>query len=113
MLGDPFAAVADIIVGYHKTGVIVKWFKLLFGSVFSFWISFNTVAGGCLIAKLGWPVSIGYGMVSGAAMALTSYLRSDSKLTSGVVIAVPQQTTLDATNSQGQGPEVITSAGKI
>ena len=110
MLGDPFAAVADIIVGWHKTGVVVKYFKLIFGILFSFWITFNTVAGGCLVAHLGWPVSIGYGMAAGAAMALTSYVRSDAKLTSGITIAVPTKTEEDASVTP---IEVITKAGKI
>lgn len=111
-IADPFGALAEIIVGYHQTGVISKWGKLLFGILFSFWVSFNTVAGGCLIAKLGWAVSVGSGMVTGAAMALTAYLRADLGLTRGIVIAVPQQTTLDTVNDKGQGPEVITAKVK-
>jgi hypothetical protein len=111
MLGDPFAAIADIIVGWHKTGIIVKWAKLIFGPIFSFWITFNTVAGGCLVAKLGWPVSIGYGMMSGAAFALSAYLHADSKATAGIVIAVPQQSEADLTKNTS--PEIITKAGKL
>lgn len=111
-IADPLGAIAEIVVGWHQTGIISKWGKLLFGIVFSFWIGFNTTAGGCLIAKLGWAVSIGSGMVTGAAMALTAYLRANAKLTEGIVIAIPQQTTLDAVNDKGQGPEVITAKGK-
>ena len=51
-------------------------------------------------------------MITGSAMALTAYLRANPGLTNGIVIAVPQQTTADAVNSQGQGPEVITEKGK-
>jgi hypothetical protein len=111
MLGDPFAAVANIIIGWHNTGVIVKWGKLLFGILFSFWVTFNTVAGGCLVAKLGWPVSVGYGMLSGGAMAFLSFLNQDKTLTAGIVVAVPQQTELD--ENKNMTPEVISKAGKI
>lgn len=108
-IADPFGAIADIIVGWHNTGIISKWAKLIFGILFSFWISFNTVAGGCLIAKMGWPISIGSGMVAGAAMALTAYLRANPSLTKGVVIAVPERVEEDAAKIK---PEVITMPGK-
>ncbi len=110
MLADPFSAVAQIIIGWHNTGIIVKWVKLLFGILFSFWVTFNTVAGGCLVAHLGWPVSIGYGMAAGAAMALGSYVRADAKLTAGIVIAVPTETETDASKLPN---ETITKAGKL
>lgn len=106
---DPLGAIADIIVGLHNSAVISKWAKLIFGIVFSFWISANTVTGGCLVAKLSWPVSIGYGMLTGSAMALTAYLRANPSLTKGVVIAVPEQAEEDAAKGK---PEVITMPGK-
>ena len=108
-IADPFGALADIIVGYHNSGIISKWGKLIFGILFSFWVSFNTVMGGCLIVKMGWPVSVGSGMVAGAAMALTAYMRANPSLTKGVVIAVPQQAEEDAAKNK---PEVITMPGK-
>lgn len=108
-VADPFGAIADIIVGFHNTGVISKWAKLIFGIVFSFWVTFNTVAGGCLVAKLSWPVSIGYGMLTGSAMALTAYLRANPSLTKGVVIAVPEQAEEDAAKAKAK---VITMPGK-
>lgn len=108
-IADPFGAIADIIVGFHQTGVISKWAKLIFGIVFSFWLSFNTVTGGCLVAKMSWPVSIGYGMLTGSAMALTAYLRANPSLTKGVVIAVPEQAEEDAAKAKA---EVITMPGK-
>lgn len=111
-IADPLGALATIIVGWHETSAASKWLKLVFGIVLSYLITFNTVAGGCLIAKMGWAVSVGSGMVTGAAMALTAYLRANAKLTEGIVIAIPQQTTLDSVNDKGQGPEVITAKGK-
>jgi len=106
---DPFGAIADIIVGWHQTAIISRWAKLIFGILMSFWLSANTVAGACLVAHMGWPVSIGSGMVAGSAMALTAYVRANPSLTKGVVIAVPEQAEEDAAKVK---PEVITMPGK-
>lgn len=111
-VADPLGAIADIVVGFHNSGIAGRWGKLIFGILMSFWLSFNTACGAALIAKQGWPISIGLGMITGSAMALTAYLRANPGLTKGIVIAVPQQTAADAVNSRGQGPEVITEKGK-
>lgn len=109
---DPFGALAEIILGYHKSGILQGWLKLLFGIGFSFAISFNTACGAMLVAHAGWQVSIGTGMCTAAAMAFLAFLRANQELTAGVVVAVPQRTTTDQFDSKGSGPEVITASGK-
>lgn len=109
---DPLQTLADLILGWHKAGLVQGWLKLLFGITFSFWVSFNTVAGGCLVSGLGWPISLGSGMVAGAAMSLVAFLRANPRLTSGVVVAVPQAAVQNQFNEKGSGPTVITASGK-
>jgi len=110
---DPLNAIANIFVGWHRTGKMNDaflrlhgWAKLLFGMFLSFFITFNTVAGAALMADKGWAFSIGAGMVSGAAMSAVAFFRANAKLTEGVVLAIPGNT-LDAQfNEKGKGPMV-------
>ena len=110
---DPLGAIANIFIGWHRTGKMNEallrlhaWMKLLFGMFLSFFLTFNTVAGTALMSDKGWAWSIGAGMVSGAAMALVAFLRADRKLTEGVVLAVPQATAEKQFDEAGRGPMV-------
>lgn len=107
----PWDAIATVLVGWHESGMVEGWFKLLFGTIFSFWITFNVVAGGFLASGSGWRVSIGSGMVAAAALAFASYGRASGKITAGIVVAVPQETVNDRFEKNGQGP-MITDPGK-
>lgn len=103
---DPLRALADIVVGWHAAGQLQGWLRLLFGITFSFAVTFNTVCGGALATGGDVSVSVGMGMVSGAAMAAVAFFRANKKLTEGVVVALPQKTVEDQITPDGRGPMV-------
>lgn len=109
--GDPFVALADLIVGWHKASQLQAWLKLIGGCLLSFWLTFNTVCGGALIAHVPVPVAIGYGMTVGSAMAYVAFLRANPKLVAGITVAVPTDTATDRIDPKGNGP-IITGASK-
>lgn len=108
-MGDPFAAIADIIVGWHKAGQLEGWLKLLFSVSYSFVISFCTASGASLVAGGSGKASLGYGLLSGAAMSFVSFQNASSKLTKGITVVVPQETITDRNTVNGQGPMISQS----
>ena len=103
---DPFGAIAEIIIGLKGASQIEKWTRLLFSMGMSYLLAASTATGGALIGGASVPVSMGWGLISGAAFALVAYLRMDKRVTEGTVIAVPQRTVTDSVSSDGQGPMV-------
>lgn len=101
---DPFSAVADIIVAWHKAGQLQGWLRLLFSITFSYGLGFSTACGTALVATDSWTIGIGSGFLMGAAMALVAYQAANKDITKGTVIAVPQKTVEDRFTSDGRGP---------
>ena len=102
-----FEAIARIILGWHKAGQLQGWLRLLFGIGFSFFVTFNSVAGASLAAGSTWSVGVGRGMIAAAAMALIAFFRANKELTKDIVVAVPQSTVRDQFDPKtGQGPMV-------
>lgn len=104
---DPFGAIAELIIGLKGAAQIQRWVRLLFSMSASYLLAASTAAGTALVADASVPVAVGWGLLSGSAMALVAYLRADPKSIEGTVIAVPQKTVTDATTDAGQGPTVI------
>ena len=110
-MGDPFSAIASLIVGWHRTGKMAQallrlhhWAVLLVGMGISFWLSSATVCGAALMAGKGWAFSVGAGLVTGAAMAFLAFTRSP--LARELVVAVPQKTVEAQFGEDGRGPTV-------
>jgi len=108
-MGDPFRAVADIIVGIHNAGKVQGWARLIFSMVASYLISLNVIAGTMLAAGSPWGVALGSGMLAGAGFSFVAFTRANRKLTEGVVLAVPQVTEDAARDAAGRGPLVTQS----
>ena len=104
---DPFGAIAEIVVGLKGASQLQRWMRLLFSMSASYLLAASTVTGTALVADASVPVAVGWGLISGSAMALVAYRRADPKLIEGTVIAVPQKTVTDAATAEGQGPTVI------
>ena len=112
-IGDPFAALARIIVGYHDAGIAQGWLRLLFSISFSFFLTFCTVAGTAWAAETSVRRGLGLGLISASAMAFVAYRNASAKITKGTVVAVPQQVVEDEFNPQtGQGALVVKPAEK-
>ena len=105
---DPFKAIADIILGWHKAGQLQGWLRLIFGMTSSYLITFNVVAGSVLGTTQSWPMGIGAGMVAGGAFAFVAYRHADKDLVKGITVAVPQKTVEASFDEKtGQGPLVV------
>lgn len=109
----PWDAVGEAIGGWFKAKKLGQffehlndWLKLIFSMGFSYAITFSFVCGTALVGGAGWPVAIGSGMISGAAMALVAFLRAKKELTQGVTLAVPQGVAEAQFDGQGRGPMV-------
>lgn len=107
-MGDPFSALAKIIVGYHDAGIIQGWLRLLFSMSASFFITFSIVAGGAWASGTTATRGAGLGLVMAGAMAFRAYLAAPKAIVKGTVLVVPQETVEDANNkATGQGPLTV------
>ena len=104
---EPFNAIANVILGFRNGNSLQRWARLLFSMSASYTLGMSTVTGAALVAHLPTAIAVGYGLMTGSAMALVAYLQSDKKSIEGTVIAVPQRTVNDQFDtSTGQGPMV-------
>ena len=104
---DPFNAIANMILGVRNSASLQRWARLLFSMTASYLLGASTAAGASLVAGSSGKMALGYGLLSGSAMALVAYLQSDKKAIEGTVIAIPQRTLNDQFDSNsGQGPMV-------
>lgn len=106
-MGDPFAALARIIVGYHDAGIVQGWLRLLFSIGFSFFLTFCSVSGTAWAAEASWRRGFGLGLISASALAFVAYRNASQKLIKGTIVAVPQSVLEDQFNKDtGQGPNI-------
>ena len=96
---DPLRAVADLIVGLHRTGKLNRWCELIFAMGFSFWTSGAFACGTALVAGKPWLFALGTGLLSGAgAMAFLFWM---SPLTKNIAVALPKDLQIADPNYQG------------
>lgn len=84
---DPLHALAEIIVGWHRTKVLEKWLRLVFGMAFSWGVTFCTATGTSLTIGKPPAFSIGTGLLAASGAVCLLFTRSD--LTKGVTVAGP------------------------
>lgn len=87
MTADPFAAIADIILGIYHERKVQQWISLLFQMGFSAIVTFLFECGTLLTTTKSWTISVGGGMVM-SAVVLTIFFRS-SPLTKGMLGVLP------------------------
>jgi hypothetical protein len=87
MLADPFAALAQIILGIYNGRKVQRWISLLFQMLFSAISTFLFICGTSLVASKSWTISIGSGMIS-AALVLVIFFRR-SPLTKDMMAVLP------------------------
>ena len=87
LTGDPFSALATIIVGIYTERKVQQWISLLFQMGFSTVATFLFICGSSLIASRSWTISIGSGMLSGAITLVIFFRRSP--LTKGMMAVLP------------------------
>ena len=85
---DPFGAVADIIVGIYKEKKIQAWVSLVFQMCLSSVVGFLYTCGVALVAKKGWDIAIGSGMIVSASAMFAIFIKS--RLTKGMLMVTPE-----------------------
>lgn len=89
---DPFSAIAEFVLGRIKDGIWAQWLRFLFELAFSALCSFLLVAGGTMMGTAsfeGMIAGCGAGMVMAALSMVYLFRRERSKLTAGMIIALP------------------------
>jgi len=86
---DPFQAGVNFLLGRLKQSATAQWFKFLFELGFSAVVSFLFACGTLLFGRAPAGVAIGFGMIW-SAMAMTYLFRREtSRLTKGMLVALP------------------------
>jgi hypothetical protein len=86
---NPFNAIAELILGRIRDGIIAAWLKFLFELIFSAIVTFLFVCGTILVTSDEVVIAIGSGMI-GAALSMTVlFRRESSKLTKGMLVVLP------------------------
>jgi hypothetical protein len=86
---NPFDALATFALGKIKEGVWAQWLKFLFELAFSAVVSFLFSCGTLLFAKAPAGIAIGFGMIWAAMALVYLFRRESSKLTRGMIVALP------------------------
>jgi hypothetical protein len=86
---DPLGDLATFVLGRLKQSATAQWFKFLFELGFSAVVSFLFGCGTLLFGRAPAGVAVGFGMIW-AAMAMTYLFRREtSRLTRGMLVALP------------------------
>jgi hypothetical protein len=88
---DPFAGLADFILGKLKQSAAALWFRFLFELAFSAIGSFLFVCGTMLISTRVMTFSVGSGMVASAISMTYLFRKEASRLTRGMLVVLPAQ----------------------
>ncbi|MBZ5703255.1 MAG: hypothetical protein LAN84_15590 [Acidobacteriia bacterium] len=109
---DPLHALADLIVGWHRTGKMVqfadnfrRWAAGLVGLTISYVLGYSGGKGGALLAGKPEAIATGIGLLTAGGMMLASFLRS-GKMFRDVVVATPQNLIPAQIDDKGRGPMV-------
>lgn len=86
---NPFDAIATLILGKIKDGIIAQWLKFLFELLFSAVVSFLFTCGSVLCASDSTTIAIGSGMIMSALSMTVLFRRESSKLTRGMLVVLP------------------------
>jgi hypothetical protein len=86
---NPFDALATFVLGKIKQGLYAQWLKFLFEMGFSALVSFLFSCGSLLFAGKAAGISVGFGMIWAACSMVYLFRRERSKLTAGMIVALP------------------------
>ena len=95
-------ALVQLFDGWLTRRQIDKWVKFFTKLVVSYWVSWNAITGAALISHINVLVAIGSGMVAGAGVVVSLWIRDP--LTKGMFLGVPQKA-LDAIDDQDEPGE--------
>jgi hypothetical protein len=87
---DPFQGLAAFVLGRLKASAMAAWFRYLFELAFSAGVSFLFTAGSMLFAGTRPAVAVGFGMIWAAMALVYLFRRERSRLTAGMIVALPQ-----------------------
>jgi hypothetical protein len=82
-------ALADFVLGVLKQGLYAQWLRFLFEVTCSAVVSFLGTCGGILAGGGRPSIAIGCGMLAAAGAILFLFQRESSKLTKGMMLALP------------------------
>jgi hypothetical protein len=88
---NPFDALATFALGKIKEGLWAQWLKFLFEILFSAVVSFLFSCGTLLFGKAPAGVAIGFGMIWAAMAMVYLFRRESSRLTKGMLVALPSE----------------------
>jgi hypothetical protein len=109
---DPLNDLATFVLGRIKQGLYAQWLKFLFELGFSAVVSFLFGCGSLLFSHAPAAVAIGFGMLW-AAMAMTYlFRRESSRLTRGMLVALPADEAAKELNTNFQTIEKPTEEKK-
>ena len=86
---NPFDALATFVLGKIKEGLYAQWLRFLFELGFSATVSFLFTCGGMLVSGATDAMSIGIGMIWSALAMVYLFRRERTKLTAGMIVALP------------------------
>ena len=109
---DPLHALAEILIGWHRTGKMVqfadnfrRWAAGLVGLMISYVLGYSGGKGDALLAGKPEAIATGIGLLTAGACMLASFLRS-GKTFRDVVVANPQNLVPAQFDDKGHGPMV-------
>jgi len=88
---DPFAGLADFILGRLKESLLGQWFKFLFEMAFSGLASFLFVCGCVLVTTKSWAGGAGGGMIAASVSMISLFRKEQSRLTKGMLVVLPAE----------------------
>jgi len=86
---DPLGDLAAFVLGRIKQGLYAQWLKFLFELGFSAVVSFLVMTGIPLVAGESAGFAIGDGMLWAGMAMVYLFRRERSKLTAGMIVALP------------------------
>lgn len=86
---NPFDALATFVLGKIKEGLYAQWLRFLFELGFSATVSFLFSCGGMLVGGASDAMSVGVGMIWSALAMVYLFRRERTKLTAGMIVALP------------------------
>lgn len=99
---NPFDALATFALGKIKEGIWAQWLKFLFELSFSAVVSFLFSCGSLLALKISVEIAIGSGMIWAAMAMVYLFRRETSRLTKGMLVALPGDEAAKEMNSDFQ-----------
>ena len=99
---NPFEPIATFLLGWMKQTAIAQWCKFLFELGFSALVSFLFGCGTLLFGGARAGIAIGFGMIWAAMAMVYLFRRENSRLTWGMLVALPADEAAKELNSNFQ-----------